>query len=560
MKRPAENPREAVDRFLGTLGEPLPPPQVERAIARVRNRLDEAESLSVSVDTPRPAKRLQWSAVAAAVLVMLVGGAVQLSFLRPEVAGRVAKTVSGQIYVAESYRPLYIASRIEGGQLVRAGSQGGTVALFDGSRIEMSPQSELSIVHASDGMRVHLDSGTVIVTAAKQRDGHLYVETRDLLVSVVGTVFSVSAETVGSRVSVIEGEVHVQQGGTVQTLLPGQQASTSPALGPLPVETQLGWSKSAGELAVLLQQSAPAVAALSPAPVSQAARVIQGTVKLANKQEGIPGVTVTACLSNYGRLTVGRSVNNAGVTEEIAFVRRGEPEQNASIIRNKTFFYALFYGAIGCRTPIQGKTDAMGHFQLQDVVPGEYAVRAELEGHFGWAVNGTYPAYASQQITVDAQQPLPDVSLALVRGGTISGRVRDAEGKLLVNTQVSAVMAGAINGAFTTLSSKTTDDRGEYRLFGLPPGEYYVAAGARGTSGYANAVGGNVLRYFSNWSAPPGQPASMPGQTFFPSATATNDATAIVLKEGEEVPGIEIVVRPPLPTDAPVTPAPVLRR
>jgi ferric-dicitrate binding protein FerR (iron transport regulator) len=53
----------------------------------------------------------------------------------------------------------------------------------------MNADSELSVEHAADGMRVRLDSGSVIVTAAKQRRGHLYVETRDLLISVVEQCF-----------------------------------------------------------------------------------------------------------------------------------------------------------------------------------------------------------------------------------------------------------------------------------------------------------------------------------------------------------------------------------
>src|SRR6185295_7961261 len=83
MKTPAENSREAVDRFLGNLGEPLSPLHVERAIARVRNRLDDAEALSISASTSRTTTSLRWSTAAAAVLVMLVGGAVQMLFLRP---------------------------------------------------------------------------------------------------------------------------------------------------------------------------------------------------------------------------------------------------------------------------------------------------------------------------------------------------------------------------------------------------------------------------------------------------------------------------------------------
>lgn len=554
MKNPAENSRQVVDRFLGKLGEPLSPLQLERAIGRVRDRLDEAEAISISANAPRMTNSLRWRAIAAAILVVLVGGAVQTVFLRPSVAGTVARATGGQVYLAEAYSPLSIASRIEGGQLLRAGAEGGAIALLDGSRIEMSPESELSIVHVSDGMRVRLGSGTVIVTAAKQREGHLYVETKDLLVSVVGTVFSVSTEAVGSRVSVIEGEVHVQQGQTGQTLLPGQQASTSPALGPLPVQTDLGWSKSAVELATLLQQSTPP--APIPAPAATAApqavsRVVQGSVKLASKQEGIAGVTVTACPGNAQRAAAASKYTNA----ELLFSQAGGTTQGGPVIRNKTFFFALFDGVAGCPTPIQGKTDAMGRFQLQDVPPGDYIVRAEMEGYFGLAANGSYPAFASQQVAVDAQQPVPEVSLSLVRGGTISGRVRDSEGKFLVNASVSAGVSVPANGGgtFVISASKTTDDRGEYRLFGLPPGEYYVGMGALGVYLKTDSGRAGVFRYFSGWNA--GTAVSVPAQTFFPNAASLSEATPVLLKEGEDVAGIDIVTRPPIPSDAPVLPA-----
>jgi hypothetical protein len=560
MKTPAENSRQVVDRFLGKLGEPLSPSEVERAIGRVRQRLDDAEALSTPANVPRSAVSFRWSAVAAAVLVILVGGAVQMVFLRPDATRGVAKAVSGEVYFAESYKPLSIASRIEGGQVVRAGSEGGALALQDGSRVEMSPRAELSIVPASDGTRVRLGSGTVIVTAAKQRNGHLYVETKDLVVSVVGTVFSVSAEAVGSRVSVIEGEVHVQQGKTVQTLLSGQQASTSPALGPLPVETELGWSKSAGELVALLQQSAPEVPAPVPAPQANS-RVIQGSVKLASKQEGISGVTVTACPGN-GRLPyrVGRSVviGPGGAEAHFHLGPGGQaPQEGASIIRNRNLFVALFDGAAGCANPIQARTDAAGRFQLQDLSPGDYVVRAALEGYFGVAAaDGTYPTFANQQLTVDAQQPVPEVSFLLVRSGSISGRVRDAEGKLLANASVWAVPASGNSSPRVSLpAARLTDDRGEYRLFGLPPGEYRVGVGLQGSAIFHldGAAGGMIHDPFLN--AYRVQPARPNGQTFYPNAASVSEAATIVLKEGEEIGGIDIVTRPALPSDAPVLPA-----
>ncbi len=557
MKTPAENPREIVNRFLENLGEPLPPVQVERAIARVHGRLDDAEALSISVEGPRVRETFRWSVAVAALVVLLVGGAIQLVFLQPDTTRGVAKAVSGQIYFAESYSPLSIASRIEGGQLVRAGSQGGGIALLDGSRIELSPLAELSIVHASDGMRVRLGSGTVIVTAAKQRSGHLYVETKDLLVSVVGTVFSVSAEAVGSRVSVIEGEVHVQQGQNVQTLLPGQQASTSPALGPLPVETELKWSKSAGELVALLQQSTPVPSPVPAAGAQTVSRVLQGSVKLASKQEGIPGVTVTVCPASEARFARVR-ISAPGAADEVITLKSTETTTfGGPLVKNKAFFF--LWNAAACPSPVQTRTDAAGRFQVQGLSPGDYSVRADIEGYFGPATNGNYPAFDTQQVTVDAQQPVQEVSLSLVRSGSISGRIRDSEGKLVANASVWAVPQMGGNAPATLLQSRITDDRGEYRLFGLPPGEYFVGAGPQG-GGYIR-LGGNdgVLRYFSAWSTPPGQ-ASSSGQTFFPNAASTNDATPILLKEGEEVGGIDIVMRPASPTDPPLQRAPVLRR
>ncbi|MBI4471869.1 MAG: FecR domain-containing protein [Acidobacteria bacterium] len=54
----------------------------------------------------------------------------------------------------------------------------------------------------------------MIVDAAQQLAGFLYVQTKDVTVSVIGTVFLVNADEAGSRVAVIEGEVHVRQGET----------------------------------------------------------------------------------------------------------------------------------------------------------------------------------------------------------------------------------------------------------------------------------------------------------------------------------------------------------
>jgi ferric-dicitrate binding protein FerR (iron transport regulator) len=136
---------------------------------------------------------------------------------------------------------------------------GSMLLLADGSSVEMLSESQLSLERASDGLSVHLTKGIVIVNAAKQGAGHLYVQTRDVIVSVVGTVFLVNAEEEGSRVAVIQGEVRVQQGGLEKTLRPGEQVSSNPVMDPMPVKEELASSRNAESHLALLEQSVPAV-------------------------------------------------------------------------------------------------------------------------------------------------------------------------------------------------------------------------------------------------------------------------------------------------------------
>jgi len=157
---------------------------------------------------------------------------------------------------------------------VRSNNPEGTLlALRDGSRVEVRSQSNLQIDQAGDGLRLRLNSGSVIVTAAKQASGHLYVETMGAIVSVVGTVFVVSAERTGSRVGVIEGVVNVQQGGSSQKLLRGEQLATNPAMEFVPIDVQVSWSRSVASYLALLQQSVSAAQLPAAAATASSAAV-----------------------------------------------------------------------------------------------------------------------------------------------------------------------------------------------------------------------------------------------------------------------------------------------
>ena len=90
--------------------------------------------------------------------------------------------------------------------------------------------------------------------AAKRRSGHLYVAARDCRVAVTGTVFSVNSGVKGSRVSVIEGEVRVAQGGQEKVLRPGEQYASTNAIAPVPVAEEIAWSRNAAQHEALLRE------------------------------------------------------------------------------------------------------------------------------------------------------------------------------------------------------------------------------------------------------------------------------------------------------------------
>jgi len=166
--------------------------------------------------------------------------------------------------------PLKPGARIAAGETIRADG-GAMVRLSDGSRVEMRSDSEVSLQSANDGALLQLNGGSIIVTAAKQGNGHLYVRTKDIAVSVVGTVFLVNAEEEGSRVAVIEGQVQVQHGTEQKKLLPGEQVATNPVMQAVPIIKELSWSQNAQEHLALLEQALAVVQPPAPpAPVPQA--------------------------------------------------------------------------------------------------------------------------------------------------------------------------------------------------------------------------------------------------------------------------------------------------
>jgi hypothetical protein len=241
-----------------------------------RKALKEARTSRVAqVQAPARTRRfniqpvvLRWGIAAALVIGF---GLLALPFIQrySPFGGRFEATVQaaeGHVYQIADTRstPIGQGEKLDrNGRLRTAKEAHAFVRLGDGSVIEVKERSELYLTRNGNGTTIHLDRGSIVVEAAKQSGEHLFVDTGDSLVSVTGTIFSVNSGTKGSRVSVIQGEVHMDHAGREQVLKAGQQATTNLAIEVIPVKDEVAWSRKSAQYAAQLASVAAATSEIN---------------------------------------------------------------------------------------------------------------------------------------------------------------------------------------------------------------------------------------------------------------------------------------------------------
>jgi protocatechuate 3,4-dioxygenase beta subunit len=125
-------------------------------------------------------------------------------------------------------------------------------------------------------------------------------------------------------------------------------------------------------------------------------------------------------------------------------------------------------------------SDGSGRFIFENAAAGQYRLIATYEG--GGYVPVEYgqrsPTGQGIPFEIAAGQKMTGIQLAMSPTGSISGRVYDRNGEPLGKAQVLALRPVYKNGrrTMTIVQSVESDDRGEYRLYWLAPGRYFVGA------------------------------------------------------------------------------------
>ncbi len=208
-----------------------------------------------------PARVGRYYAAAAALAAVAAGGAWlgQRLLLPPQDGIAQVRSIEGRMFLAASdgspQVPVKPGDTVDGGDRIRTGAGSrGVVELADGSRLEAAGLTTFRVDARRHGHRVRVDRGRLIVQAANRESGSLVVSTDEMLVSVKGTIFAVTHGVKGSRVSVIEGEVEVEQGRIRHSLLAGDQLRSRTTLAALTLQEEVGWSQDAERYTALLEE------------------------------------------------------------------------------------------------------------------------------------------------------------------------------------------------------------------------------------------------------------------------------------------------------------------
>jgi uncharacterized protein (DUF2141 family) len=207
-------------------------------------------------------------------------------------------------------------------------------------------------------------------------------------------------------------------------------------------------------------------------------------------------------------------------------------------------------------------TDDTGAFAFTALPAGTFTVTARKAAYLAAPYGARRPGRPGTSIALAAGQRVT-IAISMFRGAAISGTLRDAAGAPVAGVDVRAMDARALAAGLDPSASRdftTSDDRGVFRMYGLLPGEYILAAlpgmpgreiGAPSTSELDAILGSLSTRSGSSpgaigatapvSSATPSRAVSF-APVFYPGATDLAGATGVRVAAGEEASGIDFVI------------------
>jgi 5-hydroxyisourate hydrolase-like protein (transthyretin family) len=184
------------------------------------------------------------------------------------------------------------------------------------------------------------------------------------------------------------------------------------------------------------------------------------------------------------------------------------------------------------------QTDASGHFAIQNVEAGNYRLQVQRTGFVSQFYGESSSGRRGGVLALNPGRNVQDLLFRMVPWAVISGRITDEDGEPVPHVTVEAMRRHTWEGKrdLQTYGQAQTDDVGEFRLFGLAKGLYFVRAKVRDYWQHAPRDLG---------SADPGSSAQTGyAPVYFPGTTDVARAVAVDLAPGEEFSSVNFTLIP----------------
>ena len=182
-------------------------------------------------------------------------------------------------------------------------------------------------------------------------------------------------------------------------------------------------------------------------------------------------------------------------------------------------------------------TDGGGRFALKNVERGRYRLRVRRNGFVTQEYGQKTPDDPGSILTLAPGQEVKDLMFRLIPWSVIAGRIRDEDGEPFPWIQVTALREVYTDGKrkLSPDAQEITNDMGEYRLFGLRPGRYFVSA--------TYSTRGQELEQMSELA--PAEESAALGYvpTYYPGTPDPGRASTITVKPGDEIPSVDILLQ-----------------
>lgn len=207
------------------------------------------------------------------------------------------------------------------------------------------------------------------------------------------------------------------------------------------------------------------------------------------------------------------------------------------------FAYVVLIGT-GTGTVKVSSTDGDGRFSFSGLPADRYTVGVSKPPYLGTVAGAKRPGRPGTPIALAEGETIANVAVRMTMGAAITGIITDERGLPAANAAVSLLqwrmqdgerMLGSTPGL---TNNTTTDDLGRYRYFGLPPGEYAVAAMRSAAPAAPRRLSAaEVDATIKGGVAPPPQPQApllRYAPVYYPGTTRSADAQAIAVGAGDE--------------------------